>query len=103
MARRDVPFGVQIRRRSGYSPAFFQHQEGCRARRAEYACCRSIYLITPLANRDAERWECPHAFDGDAIAVERRHAGLPVFKLVEGSLALANGGADAIPLTRSQT
>src|SRR5262245_43289116 len=23
----------------------------------------SIYLITPLANRDAERWECPHAFD----------------------------------------
>lgn len=23
----------------------------------------SIYLITPLANRDEERWECPHAFD----------------------------------------
>ena len=23
----------------------------------------SIYLITPLANRDAERWACPHAFD----------------------------------------
>jgi cytochrome P450 len=23
----------------------------------------SIYLITPLANRDAKRWECPHAFD----------------------------------------
>ncbi len=23
----------------------------------------SIYLITPLANRDEERWECPRAFD----------------------------------------
>jgi len=25
----------------------------------------SIYLITPLANRDEERWECPHAFDAE--------------------------------------
>lgn len=25
----------------------------------------SIYLITPLANRDAERWECPYAFDAE--------------------------------------
>ncbi len=23
----------------------------------------SIYLITPLANRDEEKWACPHAFD----------------------------------------
>ena len=23
----------------------------------------NIYLITPLANRDPERWACPHAFD----------------------------------------
>ena len=23
----------------------------------------NIYLITPLANRDEERWACPHAFD----------------------------------------
>ncbi len=27
----------------------------------------SIYLITPLANRDEERWECPHAFDPDRV------------------------------------
>ncbi|MGH7659927.1 MAG: cytochrome P450 [Vulcanimicrobiaceae bacterium] len=25
----------------------------------------SIYLITPLANRDEERWACPHAFDAE--------------------------------------
>jgi cytochrome P450 len=25
----------------------------------------NIYLITPLANRDPERWECPHAFDAE--------------------------------------
>jgi cytochrome P450 len=25
----------------------------------------SIYLITPLANRDEERWKCPHAFDAE--------------------------------------
>ena len=25
----------------------------------------SIYLITPLANRDEERWRCPHAFDAE--------------------------------------
>jgi len=25
----------------------------------------SIYLITPLANRDEERWSCPHAFDAE--------------------------------------
>lgn len=25
----------------------------------------SIYLITPLANRDEERWTCPHAFDAE--------------------------------------
>ena len=25
----------------------------------------NIYLITPLANRDAERWACPHAFDAE--------------------------------------
>ena len=25
----------------------------------------NIYLITPLANRDEERWECPHAFDAE--------------------------------------
>jgi cytochrome P450 len=25
----------------------------------------SIYLITPLANRDKERWQCPHAFDAE--------------------------------------
>jgi cytochrome P450 len=24
-----------------------------------------IYLITPLANRDEERWACPHAFDAE--------------------------------------
>ena len=27
----------------------------------------SIYLITPLANRDEERWECPHAFDAERV------------------------------------
>jgi cytochrome P450 len=25
----------------------------------------SIYLITPLANRDEEKWACPHAFDAE--------------------------------------
>jgi len=25
----------------------------------------SIYLITPLANRDEERWKCPYAFDAE--------------------------------------
>ncbi|HEX6792940.1 MAG TPA: cytochrome P450 [Casimicrobiaceae bacterium] len=25
----------------------------------------SIYVITPLANRDEERWACPHAFDAE--------------------------------------
>ena len=25
----------------------------------------NIYLITPLANRDPERWACPHAFDAE--------------------------------------
>jgi cytochrome P450 len=25
----------------------------------------NIYLITPLANRDEERWACPHAFDAE--------------------------------------
>jgi len=25
----------------------------------------SIYVITPLANRDEERWQCPHAFDAE--------------------------------------
>jgi cytochrome P450 len=25
----------------------------------------NIYLITPLANRDGERWACPHAFDAE--------------------------------------
>jgi len=25
----------------------------------------NIYLITPLANRDPGRWECPHAFDAE--------------------------------------
>lgn len=27
----------------------------------------SIYLITPLANRDEKRWECPHAFDAERV------------------------------------
>lgn len=27
----------------------------------------SIYLITPLANRDETRWACPHAFDADRV------------------------------------
>lgn len=27
----------------------------------------NIYLITPLANRDEERWECPHAFDAERV------------------------------------
>jgi cytochrome P450 len=25
----------------------------------------SIYLITPLANRDEARWQCPHEFDAE--------------------------------------
>ena len=25
----------------------------------------SIYLITPIANRDEERWKCPHAFEAE--------------------------------------
>jgi len=25
----------------------------------------SIYVITPLANRDGERWACPYAFDAE--------------------------------------
>jgi cytochrome P450 len=25
----------------------------------------AMYLITPLANRDEERWQCPHAFDAE--------------------------------------
>ena len=25
----------------------------------------SIYLITPLANRDEELWKCPYAFDAE--------------------------------------
>lgn len=27
----------------------------------------NIYLITPLANRDEERWECPHTFDAERV------------------------------------
>jgi cytochrome P450 len=28
-------------------------------------CGDSIYLITPLANRDEAQWKCPHAFDAE--------------------------------------
>jgi cytochrome P450 len=28
-------------------------------------CGDSMYLITPLANRDAEHWKCPYAFDAE--------------------------------------